>query len=514
MLTYDLEAKTYTIHDVDDSTMDSTVEGYDGSYYEAHSDGIYVDGELYMSYVDCESNIDMNNLKYPYVLSVSEDRITIMGYLYDRAGNYDSEIVIKFDRLPVNPNAGKMVINALSPVELAPDIMEGIRKYNSGDNEYFIRYRVEDIEGVATEDLPSYMSSISAEIMSDSGPDIIFNADSIPGIMDSDHLMDLSSDIKLDPDRYYTNISDLCKVDGKEYMIPLSFSPVGFLMDREDLGEDKTGFTYEEYMTFVARKCDNTDPLFSITNFRMYEEMLCNFTDFDYMSDGKADFDCEGFREYLDYFNEFRYHYDSMIPEHVIYSINSDEGEMVTMHSLVDLSPVSVLYRSDFNRCAMLINKYDEPVLSGLPSLDGGGPRFTVESSVSVCSLTGVKKGCLDFIGTLMKPEVMIATTYYSLDRNVEKILISSSYKKELYQYHKDRPEFYKQAAGKDYEVEDSRLKLHDSVIGSLSAAYMSDAYIEDVVFEETVYFVAGESDADKTIKNINDRVQSYLDLW
>ena len=139
-----------------------------------------------------------------------------------------------------------------------------------------------------------------------------------------------------------------------------------------------------------------------------------------------------------------------------------------------------------------------------------------IESSVSVCSKTGVLKGCLDFIETLMKPESLIATPVFSISKDVQMIICSGKYRTELNEYHSDMSEFYSQAVKQPegyYTVDFETQADPTKIIENLDGVTYAEPVISNIVINETVKYIKGNSTADETIAAINEQVQKYLDM-
>ena len=91
-------------------------------------------------------------------------------------------------------------------------------------------------------------------IISGTGPDILIITDEMGRLNNSNYLVDLNSYLgDLDSEKYFTNIINAAKIDGKLYQLPLSFGIKGIHTDSKYAGASGIGFTTSEYEEFLTR---------------------------------------------------------------------------------------------------------------------------------------------------------------------------------------------------------------------------------------------------------------------
>ena len=249
-LTFDIEKNLFEgFSTIDIVDYNGSATGPDGAIYTVREDGIYAGDEQYVSYYDCDFN--PSNFNDSKVLSVSEDRLVICGFGYDYV-NYKSKLrIVKFEKMPRNPNAGKMVIKAASFDSLDNGIIEAILDYDRGDNPYYIKCDIYSRAVSSSDSQGKYYEEFMNYINSDAGPDIVFNSHCLKNLMDDDSFIDLKRELDLNADEYFTNIIDMCEVDGKQYYLPLTYSIKGIMTNKNNLDEGQIGFTFEQYESEV-----------------------------------------------------------------------------------------------------------------------------------------------------------------------------------------------------------------------------------------------------------------------
>ncbi|MBO7426758.1 MAG: hypothetical protein J6U23_13885 [Clostridiales bacterium] len=484
--------------------------GFDGRAYSAKSDGIYTGDELYISYADCDVN--MNNMSMVSLLSVDPDKVVISGYEINILMSTVEVRLVVLEKAGRNPNAGKTVINAVSPIPLSTELMEGVLRYNRADHEYFIKPTVRSLYEVDLNnesEVKKFYNDFALDIISSTSPDIVFNANMLSGMMTDEYFLDLAKDVELDDSKFYSNIYDMSAVDGKYYMVPISFSLSGILVEKENLSEGQRGFTFDEYVKFVSDSCNGVDPMAAhISRNEYFMSCYQAMGDF-WIEDGKADFDNEAFRDLMKYIKE-------NVPPTVFEDSMNRYVEIYYLDGSAQNSPTKCKYLNSvsYDGYEYQARGFKDPVFCGLPSADRKGPSASIISSVSVTANTGVKKGCIEFIETLIDTEVQLNCEYFCINKEAQGMLLSDKYQEELKQYEDTlaKFQFEAQARKEGYYAPDEKTQaqLLDIIenIGSVTAV---DEAVYDILSEEVRTYFDGDKDIDAVIDTINNRVQTYL---
>ena len=484
--------------------------GFDGRLYSAKADGIYAGDELYISYSD--SDFNANSMWDISILSVEPDKVILSGYKTDSYHIFAEKVVVFLERQNRNPNAGKMVINALSPTPLSNELSEGIIRFNAGDNKYFVKT---DIRNIYEVDLDSdtkvceYIKGFSDAIKSDNGPDLVFNAGELSCFLSDDMFLDLSKEIEMDEENYYTKIYDLSADGDKHYIIPLEYAISGLIVESEYIDQGKNGFTFDEYEKYVNDSCDKMDPM-GLHISRQYYFDSCFMAMGNYwLKDGKADFGSDGFKDLLRYIKEG-------VPAQVF------EGETNIYNSdyyIIGVSPnklALICKYIDFmgsSEYVTLASKYNDPVLCGVPSNDGTGPMAFITSSASITSNTGVKEGCIDFIRSLLSTEIQLNCEGFCMNKKAQSMLMSDLYQDELAEFSGNISKFQAEAQDKGYyNPDEEKMDLVETAIERVYSVSYTNEIVMNVVDEQTRPYFDGLIDI-STIDVIDKRIQNYLDV-
>ena len=225
------------------------------------------DGNVYITTSEGISRVDMTNKKYDQILDFSccgvnrnythglkiadcsEDKILLCGQ-YTSTNEFKTYaiqdfVIIELTKAAKNPHAGKTIIELYIPeYEMNGIISDAIIRFNETNKKYHIliteRYskdkymsfdNVKSDDDYVTEDLKAsakLSSELAMDIANGVGPDILMNTSSFGQLNSDNCLVDLSPYFQdLDSDKYYKNIIDGAKNDGKLYQLPVCFTIEG-----------------------------------------------------------------------------------------------------------------------------------------------------------------------------------------------------------------------------------------------------------------------------------------------
>ena len=489
--------------------LGNTVTGFDGRLYTCKYDGIYCGDELYLSYTECDTDlIDMYSLK---LVRVEEDKVILSGKDLFQDFSVGFRIIV-LEKQNRNPNAGKMLINALSVTELKKEEFEAIIRYNRADNKYFIKpvvKSVTELEQFTPDRLQEYYDSISQEIKSETGPDLVFNSYVLSNFLNDDYFLDMSKEIEFDDSEYYSELYDITATDGKHYMIPSGFLLNGVMAPKDCLREDQCGFTFDEYKEFVTTSCEDIDPIYYSHTRKRYLELLLNAMSNSWLKDGKVDFNTEEFRSILTFVKEF-------VP---VTEYEDDHGyftEYMNQFPYDKKTPqYYFLYSAFFGNYTSELIRNSDLKLIGTPSYEGSGPDAQILSSVSVCANTGVMDACIDFIKYLLSTEIQLNNQYISVNKTAMSMLQSDNYQKDAKEFKDNLATFQSEAQDRDDDYYTPLKKTQnrlDSLTDDFERADIYDMAVVYIILEESRGYLDGEKDLDTVISSINIKVQAYLD--
>lgn len=427
-------------------------------------------------------------------------------------GSQRSFQVVELTRSDKNPNAGKTILELYAPY-IGADIGTAIEKYNENNKKFFIEvvdrydeqkyYKVEgDWRNYSATELRiaslNGASALSNDLMGDiiagNGPDILIGTSDYRQLNNSDYLMDLSPYVKgLKSEDYFTNIIEGSKSNGVLYQLPVSIYINGIYTDAKYAGSSGTGFTFEEYESFVRETLNGKDVI--VPSQAFYFAELFNSMDDIFIKDGKADFSCPEFAEIAGYVKdnvrEFEITTEEMNPDSANYA------DTVEMQGYLDF-----YYRKDQMR------RLDEPTVLGKPSLDGRGPRFTSSSSVAVSAQAVNADACGEFIKLLLSDEIQTEIAMsghgFVLSRNAFRAggEAAVSYCSSL--------DDHRESDKVKFTTDD--IDNIERILMSCSSLKSDDPDISIILIEEMPPYFLDQKDLDSVIRIAQDRVQKVLD--
>ena len=145
--------------------------------------------------------------------------------------------------------------------------------------------------------------ALAMDIMNGEGPDILMNTSRLGQLNNDNFLIDLSVYTQeLDSSKYYTNIINGAKTDGKLYQIPISYTIEGIQTSPEYAGKTKIGFTPGEYEKFISEELNGKDLIES--GQAIYFTKLFTAMSDEFITGGRADFSSSRFADIAGYVKE------------------------------------------------------------------------------------------------------------------------------------------------------------------------------------------------------------------
>ena len=531
---------------LDTSMLYSTFNGSDGNVYYTTPSGISkidiknkTDEEMF-NYSWC--GINRNILTNLQIAEISEESFLLCGSQYkmnpftQMSGMDDVDFyIIEFNKAAKNPHAGKTILEMYSSYGYTDDqIADVILKYNETNPDYFIevadRYKNTasyDYESMnSDDDMDAQWLSYSAElsnklamdILNGEGPDILMDVSSFGQLNNSNYLADLTPYIgNLDSEKYFTNIVDAAKVDGKLYNLPVCFNIEGIQTDAKYAGKSGVGFTTEEYVKFLKETLNGTDVVSS--GQAMYFAKLFNSMKDRFIVNGKADFsdpDLAALAEFVkDNVNEKSKSWDEDT-ENYGYSTYTLYGYNASDNGLAMYTSCNSYY--NFFRGLEMLN--GSSAILGLPSADGHGPMTGNYTSVAVSAQSANVDACGEFIKMLMSDSVQedmaMHGGFFVLNRE--------AFRKA----GKAAIDYYNEQGGVEINQYDqygnpippkNTLRFNESQLDDLENTILSckamnseDAAINLILVEEMQPYFAGQKDLKAVLEVAQDRVQKVLD--
>ena len=481
--------------------------------------------------------VSRNILTNMQIASVEENSFLLCGSVYHNEGfsNFYSSgeefKVILFSKADKNPHAGKTILELYASYGYVEETVgDAIMKFNETNGKYFIevtdRYTVEignayndinsddELSAISDKYSADMSNQLAMDIINGDGPDIFMDVSYYGQLNNDNYLADLSPYVKdLDSDKYFTNVFECSKVDGKLYNIPISFTIEGIQTDAKYAGKSGVGFTTEEYVDFLDTALNGEDIITS-GQAHYFTQLFGAMSD-QFIKNGKADFTGEDFAALAEYVKD-------NVRESSLSWDEQDSGYIITYDPLnMDSEPQTAINSSVYGFYGYFSNINElngANAILGLPSSDGRGPMLGAYTSVAISAQAYDVDACAEFVKMLLSDEVqeeLGKSGSFTLNREV-----FEEVGHEAVDYFNENPidgMYYGNGYGMD--IPQNRIKFtYDQVddlektIESCSKTNTQDASINVILVEEMPAYFSGQKDLDEVVKIAQDRVQKVLD--
>ena len=424
-----------------------------------------------------------------------------------------------------NPNAGKTVLELYATNGYVDQtISEAIVRFNETNKEYFIevtgRYTADGVyyympddsqDDVSNEMLQDNMSlndKLAMDIMNGIGPDILIFTDDMGRLNNSNNLADLSMYLgELDQDKYFTNVINAAKTDGKLYQLPVTFGIEGIHTDSGNAGASGLGFTTKEYEEFLYGPLNGYD--LDQAGQAYYFANLFNAMSDKFIANGKVDFSGPEFAELAEFVkNNVREKAPTMDSDEMS---NEKRFQNDSTARLVEYASI-VMYLSGVN------DMKGSRAILGIPSSDGRGPMLTTILSVAVSAQAVNVEACAEFAKLLLSDEIQTkyaVSDHFTVNREVYKkneglILDYCNGARGNQEFGIDRRTFEPVKNRMKFTEDD--MSYLEKIILNCSHFNSSDASVNIILIEEMPPYFLGQKDLNSVIKIAQDRAQKVLD--
>lgn len=541
---YKLDLKTFTISSTDEDYSWLESEGIfhlynspEGNSYIAKNSGIY---RIDLEKKTLERTFDFDwcqvNEAYKRSLELreySDDKI-LLGSQFQSTDSFKSIfdwdfVIIELTKAPKNPYAGRTILDLYMPEGNANAIVsDAIIRFNETNKKCFIRitdryygryyqsvdYMASEDEDVITQSKKDadFSYDLANDILNGEGPDILMNTCALGQLNNPDYLIDLSPYVQdLDPEKYFTNIVEGAKTDGKLYQLPVCYTLKGIQTSKELAGRSGTGFTTGEYKDFLYGTLNGGDVI-EVTQIPYFAKLFNNMRDA-FIKDGKADLTGPEFAELAQYVKD-------NVKQVRLPKSEENEEDPMAIYDPVFLKSNKALYCNCPGITGYLVKRArlkDATTIVGIPSADGRGPLFGTNVSVAVSANAVNKDACIEFIKMLLTDEIQ--TEFVMNDRFVlSKEALRQGFSKAVgfYNTKEGQRNIYDYTAGTNVTINtkftDEDLNNLENVILSCSGADSVDAAINMILIEEMPAYFAGQKTLDQVVPVMQNRIQKVLD--
>ena len=510
-----LDPKDYEWISSDDLAHAYSING--GTYYTS-SMGIFkldLDKKTTEQVVDFSyCSINRNILKDLQVANVDGDSYTLCGqHAYKTYYNMAADVnfyIIKFNKAAKNPHAGKTILELYVPDGPTNNrINDAVLEFNETNKDCFIevinKYQTEAVKWFDTLEVRNDVlnenmemsTRLAMDIMNGEGPDIIMNASMLGQLNNSSYLVDLSPYFNdLDPAKYFTNLMEGSKVDGKLYHMPLCFIIEGIYTDKTNAGASGVGFTTEEYEKFLYDELNGKDVIGS--GQAQYFAKIFTAMKEKFIKEGKADFTGPEFAALADFVKK-------NVPEKVYSSDRLGDNAIYTScHGWV------------FHFYELAQIRGDVSIL-GIPSSDGRGPMFRAYTSAAVSAQSQNVEASVEFIKILLSDKIQEDLAMQeNLVINKEALRKAGTAAVE-YANGSESDNFY--GISRTGQKLENRMKFSEKNIDDLEKIILScssmdseDQAVSIILIEEMPAYFTGQKSLDEVIKIAQNRAQKVLD--
>ena len=470
------------------------------------------------------------------IVDCSDDQILLCGS-YESTNMFKSTfvhdfVIVELTKAAKNPHAGKTILELyVHEGGIDGTIADAIIKFNENNSKYYIqptdRYNKWDYmsydnlrsnDDYATADLKAnadFSYELASDIANGVGPDIILNASSLGQLNNDNCLLDLSPYLQdLDSDKYYENIIDGARIDGKLYQLPVCYTIEGIQTDPSLAGKTGIGFTPDEYKVFLDETLNGTD---IIEDGQVhYFALLFNNMMNTFIKEGKADLTVPEFTELAGFVKE------NVQPNSKMWDYNDEEE--VDPEVLFNSSLAATTNKAYYCNCpgisGYLVKRArvkNGTAILGLPSSDGRGPMFGTKLSVAVSATALNKEACIDFVRMMLTDEIQtefVLSDHFVLNRSALRQGLNEAIK--YYNSEEGQDDIYEYSLGIYVSIStkftDEDIANLESIILSCSKADSVDAAINMILIEEMPAYFAGQKKLDQVIPVMQDRIQKVLD--
>ena len=545
---YNLDTKTGTVSKADKKDFDwldttllyNAFNAADGNVYNMTPAGITkidtkkkAEEDIFnFSWCPVSRNI-LTNL---YIADVNDDSFILCGEVYPSVKftqgydwNSSNFKVIEFTKADKNPNAGKRILELFTSYGYTDDVMsEAIMNFNQTNDKYFIEvtdrytsnvnYNYSDIHSddeeseLENEYYADMSKQLTMDILNGEGPDMFLDVSHLNQLNNGNYLADLTPYVgNLDQNKYFTNIIDISKVDGKLYNLPVCFGISGIHTSAEYAGASGTGFTTEEYEKFLHDTLNGEDVIANGQAY--YFTKLFNSMRDKFLSNGKVDFTGPEFAELAEFVKD-------NVPESSRTWAEGEYGSNVVVYGgPIDEEIKKAVFSTsygfyDYFQALNQLNGAN--AILGIPSSDGRGPQAVPYTSISISAQAYDVDACGEFVKYLLSDEVQVKYSEqgnFVLSREAFRNTAEDAVKyfnenniNSIYGYYGDE------------ELPDNRVKYTsehidtlEDIISNCSIMYAEDGEINKVLCEEMPAYFSGQKELSEVIAIAQERVQKIL---
>ena len=480
------------------------------------------------------SNLDQTLANNLTIADVSGDSFIIYGDKSEKQpysntfwGMSAEFVMFEVKKADKNPHVGKGILELYSSYGYVnEEIGNAITKFNETNKHNFIvitdRYssNISSQYGDAKNDDESndiglkYMADMSnrlaMDIMNGEGPDMLLNVDGYGALKNTNYLVDLSSyTSKMKSDKYFTNVLDAMKIDGKLYNMPISYGISGIQTDPKYAAATGVGFTTDEYVKFLKDTLNGKD-LITSGQAHYFSSLFDNMSE-KFIVNNKADFSGPEFAALAEFVK------DNVQEKSPDWTQDDRVVEYSTMNAVETKNAIYGSVSGYWDYIQNVENTKGCSKILGLPSADGRGPTVFAYDSLAISAQANNVDACVDFLKLLISDETQkeLATNGYFVLNRAAFREAGNEAMKYFNTINPGYPIGYYDEGPKpknNVTYTSEHVDALEKVIESCSNSSSDDAAISIILIEEMPSYFTGQKDLNEVIKIAQDRVQKVLD--
>ena len=384
-----------------------------------------------------------------------------------------------------------------------PYVKQKVNEFNSENDDF----RIEIIDYSHYSD---GITKMNLDITTGSAPDIIFWDSTLKSLLEQEIylnkgvLLDLYEFLNNDTDTKDVIFSNILKAlessSGALYELPLEFY-MSVVVGKQSAVGMKLGWTPDEFITFLEDYPDAKIPfgnadwdlllsLYVANNFK-------TLIDFDKQ---QCFFDTD---EFINVMQIFENHKSLKSDESVLDAILINEGQqLLNYNTLGDVSSIQK-FKKLFN---------DDITFVGFPTSEGVGNAFVVPGSLSISAMSAYPDICWEFLKEFIGYDEQLRSCDFfpvNNDALAERLNNPTLYEESAVLTHKDTQGNTWSVAFTDATPEESKQVCE--LIESCDRVFRENNSIMEIILDEASAFYYGSKSVDDVVKNIQTRVQLYI---
>ncbi len=437
-----------------------------------------------------------------------------------------TDYVTVLNKADENPHAGKKIVElALPPSSAVTDYLaKAVFEFNNSDDEYIIRIWDKNETGFTLGrfvgqigDGENEIFKLIQDLKGNEAPDLVLNIQKSSTMRD-DIFMDMTG--FLDPevyDKQYKNIIEACRFNGKQYILPVSILIEGLVTNKDILKDGAVGMTFDEFDKMTKEDLKGYSPYdYPDSVYYNKESFILSCIDTKRAIESEnIDFGTDQFRAALEYAKD-NFDYDDRESTPIEYVGDWDHRKRGESYYKI-ISDFLVYVHA----CNTSTGYY---VITGTPSVDASGPRFSAAETISVSANTDVKDGCRKFINYLFSGAAFksddcelwqIVTNKEIMDKVIDTLTKENNddydYFLKSVQSGAIIPSSTALIAYGDKEATENMKESFTNSMATISTYSYEDPQILKFLKEEIAPYYAGDRSINDTIKFLNDRASKYI---